>query len=153
VSDCCHGNSTDEPVDPGAAAQCPECGQRGLKVKPITLDSMLSLEDLQGVRREAVRFCSTLSCPLAYYGPENLRFTVEQVKVPIYQKDRSDEVPVCYCFEVSRGEAKRALAAHQGGELYDAVTARAKQEGCDCETMNPQGSCCFGNLRRLLEGS
>ncbi len=140
----------DEKTGQENQALCPQCGQKGLKVKGVTLQSMLSLDQVSGDSFAGYRFCKTENCDIAYFGPEKRSFTKEQVKVPIFQKDPSDEVEVCYCFALSRGEVKKSVARGEGMKLYHEIKRRKDTEGCDCEVMNPQGNCCFGNVKQLI---
>lgn len=37
-------------------------------------------------------------CPVVYFNEEGQTFSIKQVKVPVFQKEKGLDVPVCYCF-------------------------------------------------------
>jgi len=155
MSNCCSSKSdfTEESIKPEVPTLCPLCGQKGLKVKPLTLQSLLTVEEASDFAFEGFRFCRTQGCQVAYFGLDETLFTTEQVKVPIYQKDLNPEVYVCYCFKVSRGEVVASVGRGEGSQTYDQVKQKKDTSGWDCEAKNPQGNCCFGNLKDLIQSA
>lgn len=150
MSDCC---STD-PVDVSSSqtASCPNCNHKGLKIKTVTPKTLL-VETVKNeiLESEQYRFCKDESCEVVYFDEQGRQFGKDQVSLPIFQKDRSDSVPVCYCFGFSRGDVVESVHKGEGTRIYDEIKSRVNTEGCSCETLNPQGSCCFGNVKNLTK--
>lgn len=143
-------------MDPGARrgdpTSCPACGTRGRPVPPITLKSLLrpgALERLDP--RQQYLFCPAADCDVVYFGaaPQPL-YTVTDLKVPVFPKDRGDDVPVCYCFHWTRRRLRDDLRTHGRSTAPGAIQALVRREVCGCEVNNPQGSCCLGNVQRVV---
>jgi hypothetical protein len=130
--------------------QCSICGQVGSWVQGQTVKALLSIS-LRTVQTEDYLFCQTQSCPIVYFSPGGIQaFTVEQVREPIYQKqpDR-DETLICYCFRYTVGEVKAATPKARAA-IIDEINAGIQAGQCACDLRNPQGSCCLGNIHRLI---
>ncbi len=137
---CC-----DVPAAPadGGAAVCPSCGARGKAVALLTVKTLLRPAALRRLVPDAAfRFCPTPACDVVYHS-KTQRFSAEDLGVPVFQKSPGQEAPVCYCFGYTQGSvadgADRKAAILEIGRLV-------KEGLCSCETRNPQGSCCLGNV-------
>ncbi|MDE2291632.1 MAG: hypothetical protein KGL53_06075 [Elusimicrobia bacterium] len=130
------------------AAACPVCGRRGRVVGKETLDHQLAAS-VRARLAEAAHFCANPACAVVYFDGEAAILKGETLRA-VTQKDPGDDVPVCYCFGHTRGELRRELAA-TGRTGIPAEVKRKVEEGlCDCERMNPQGTCCLGNLAEAV---
>jgi hypothetical protein len=58
-------------------------------------------------------------------------------------------VLVCYCFRYRADTLQRSGSAERAAILAD-IVAGTQQGQCACQIRNPQGSCCLGNVRRLI---
>ena len=134
---------------------CPECGMKGRKVKPVTPQSLLS-EDARGRLDHAhgLRFCKNETCGVVYFGEQsNDRFATSDVSVPVFQKSTDPSRLVCYCFEYSVQSITDEVARTGNSATSDRIIQKCK-EGLDrCEEMNPQGSCCLGNVRQVVKAA
>jgi hypothetical protein len=145
MSACCATEGQPAVVSPGA---CPLCGNRGVRVDPITLKALLVPEALRRGIPPAPRFCATRECAIVYFdSAAGVTFFESDVSVPVYAKRAEDaDVPVCYCFGVSqrtiREEANREHARSVSQRIRDEVTAGH----CACEVRNPKGVCCLGDV-------
>lgn len=88
---------------------------------------------------------------MVYFASDGVQtFLIGDVRVRVYQKEPdSDDVPVCYCFGHTRGEIRAAVDA-LAVAIVDDINAGIRAGQCACDLRNPQGSCCLGNVRRLL---
>jgi len=75
-------------------------------------------------------------------------FSTEQVKVPVFQKDRGLNVPVCYCFGWSRSRIQQEIIKTGKSSAETNIRSHIQAGRCGCEVNNPQGSCCLGNVRQ-----
>ncbi len=98
--DCCT-SSNHEGV---AKKECPSCGTRGKNVQLITLKSLLKASALETIEPDnSYVFCSNSACSTVYFsGNHSQSFAEDDLKVPVYQKNPSMGVPVCYCFNWTR---------------------------------------------------
>ena len=134
-----------------AVNACPECGKSGKSVEGQTIKSLLSVS-LREVKEMQYLFCRTQSCPVVYFSPDGEQvFTVEEVRERVYQKEpEAQEVFVCYCFRHTVGELR--TASHEGRiTIVDNINTGINAGQCACDLRNPQGSCCLGNVNRLIK--
>src|SRR5690606_3948178 len=77
-------------------------------------------------------------------------FRTADVKVPVYQKDPGEDVPVCYCFGWTRRRIRDELAQTGKSTASATIAAHVKAGRCGCEVNNPQGACCLGNVQAVV---
>jgi hypothetical protein len=130
---------------------CPECGKSGKPVEGQTVKSLLSVS-LREIKELQYLFCRTQSCPVVYFSSDSEQvITVEEVREQVYQKEpEAAEVFVCYCFRHTIGELR--TAPHEGRlAIVENINAGINAEQCACDLRNPQGSCCLGNVNRMIK--
>jgi len=138
--DCCQVQ-----MSGAAPGRCPSCGQPGRTIEPITVKAVLRPESLARLCAPAHRFCPTPSCPVVYFG-EGEAFRLEDVAVPVFQKEPAGSRTVCYCFAVSEADLRREIAETGRSTAGRRITDHVQAGRCACEIKNPQGSCCLGNV-------
>ena len=139
---CC--STTPDPAGDAQTARCPRCGERGRRVKPITLSSLLKPEVVPA--GGLWRFCRTPQCPVVYFGDQEL-LLAEHLTVPVGCKEVRPARPICYCFGYSAADIE--AAARRPRTVFQIVSERCKRGEDRCEETNPQGACCLGNIRAL----
>ncbi len=132
---------------------CPSCGGLGKAVKPVTIESLVVHAARARVRRtDGFRFCAEPSCELAYFHPATgARIAKSEVRVRIGQKATEAPRPVCYCFEHTVEEIEAEVLATGISKVADDITQKCRLGLDHCEETNPQGSCCLGNVRRVMK--
>ena len=148
--DCC----TFEPNKAAAPSTlCPSCGRKGKLVKRITIESLVNEEARARVgHSEGFRFCPEPACDVAYFHPETgARFLRGDVRVRIGQKEESSPRPLCYCFNHTIEDIEADVAATGSSRIPDSIVAKCHIGLDRCEETNPQGSCCVGNVQRVLK--
>jgi len=133
-----------------ADAFCPQCDHNGKLVGGQTVKSQLAVS-LRLVENTPYYFCRTVSCQVVYFSADGKSvFTTNQVRERVYQKEStSDKVKVCYCFGHSAGELRAATPAAEK-LIIDEIKAGISAGQCACDLRNPQGTCCLGNVQRLV---
>jgi hypothetical protein len=128
-------------------AVCPTNGRAGRRVDTQTVKAILNLP-LDVLRNVEYRFCSDPNCPTVYYSIDGLQTFVESdLRERVYQKHPQDgEVFVCYCFQHTH---KETLA--DGKRVAAKIDQGVKNGQCACDIRNPQGSCCLGNVNKLVK--
>ncbi len=131
---------------------CPACQAQGKPVDSITLKAMLTLP-LTELRDVEYRFCRTPDCPTVYYSTDGRqRFSEEDLRERVHQKHPADDhVLVCYCFRHTPRSIKAEVAGTGHSTVVAAITAGIRAGQCACDIRNPQGSCCLGNVRAVVE--
>ncbi len=130
---------------------CPKCEKKGKLVEGQTIKSMLSVS-LREVRDTDYLFCRTETCPVVYFSSDGTQtFTQSQIRERVYQKEpTSKDVNVCYCFRHTVSEITHSSPENQNAIVAD-INTGIKAEQCACDLRNPQGSCCLGNVRRIIK--
>ncbi len=143
--------SDDCPTPPVIA--CPECRATGRKVGLVALDALLTEEAHSRLGDgECYRFCKTGSCDVAYFGEHSAAiFHLTDLRVPIFQKSSEPSRLVCYCFEYKVSDIEDEVRRTGGSTVPDVIGQKCKAGLDRCEEMNPQGSCCLGNVRQVVQ--
>ncbi|MCY9659461.1 copper chaperone Copz family protein [Paenibacillus chondroitinus] len=144
--DCCAPSSKVEPVK----TNCPSCGEKGRSVPLITLKSLLTAYSLETIEPDHTYvFCPNSSCNTVYFsGTHAQTFEEDALKVPVFQKNFSMNVPVCYCFDWTRERLAQAISDNQ--RPVDHIKSHVQSNRCGCEVNNPQGACCLGNVTAFV---
>ena len=146
------GSATCELQETPDVGRCPACRERGKAVDTATVKALLSVS-LTEIRPVAYFFCRTAACPTVYFaGTSDQRFTEESLRERVHQKHPDEEeVPVCYCFKHTPASIKAELVHTGRTSVIDDITAGIQAGKCACEIRNPQGSCCLGNVRAVVQ--
>lgn len=118
----------------------------------ITLKAMLNVS-LLALRDTPYLFCRTAECDVVYFSADGAQsFTKAQIRVPIHQKEPDDEtVPVCYCFRHNPASIRAEWLATGASTVIEEINSGIQAGQCACELRNPQGSCCLGNVSRVVK--
>ena len=132
---------------------CPRCGTAGRSVQAVTLSSLLTPSAREGADDVAgYRFCATPSCEVAWFRTDDGHvFEKHDVRVRIGLKETASPRPACYCFGHDVESIEREIRETGGSTVVASVTARCRAGEDRCRETNPQGSCCLGNLRRIVK--
>jgi len=149
LADCC--NSVTLPGQDRGDTRCPRCGNPGKKVPLITLKSLLLPEALARLEPgRTYHLCLNSGCRVAYFDGEGTVFTTSELKVPVWQKTSDMECPVCYCFGWTPARIKKEIEETGASTAVASITEHIRAGRCGCEVNNPQGSCCLGNVNRVV---
>jgi CopZ-like zinc binding protein len=138
--------------DPTHAA-CPECGLPGKSVSARTLESLLKPGAAARIDASAdYQFCRTPGCSIVYFNDgQPSSFLANEVRVRVGQKEPGPPTPVCYCFDFTEEQVTAEVERDGDSTIPTQITARIQAGECACETRNPQGSCCLGNVRAVVK--
>jgi hypothetical protein len=126
------------------------CAVLGKAVSVATVRALLHTS-LRAVTHAAYHFCTTPDCLIVYFSCDGSQyFTTDQLRELVFQKASADPAAlVCYCFRYTRKAIQHANASTRAQIVAD-ITAGVHAGQCACDIRNPQGSCCLGNVRRLV---
>ena len=130
--------------------RCPVSGNPGKAVQIQTVKALLKVS-LRSLRETEHLFCANKDCPVVYFTADGTQtFRVDDLREKVFQKEPDNlEVLVCYCFQHTLGKI-RAATADQRQAILEDITAGIKAEQCVCDLRNPQGSCCLGNVSKII---
>ncbi len=159
VEDCCAvpaagqgERPAEEPAPQPKVTHCPECGARGRIVDTQTVKALLAVS-LRTIRDVGYRFCATETCPVVYFSQDGeQRFTEADLRERVHQKHPlAPDVFVCYCFRHTPGSIRMELERTGATTVLEDVKAGVQAGQCACEIRNPQGSCCLGNVSKVVK--
>ncbi|MBI3319994.1 MAG: copper chaperone Copz family protein [Candidatus Omnitrophica bacterium] len=149
VESCCELH----PPRACPSTPCPECGAQGKTVPRLTLGALLRPEHRPQIpAQDAFCFCRTPTCEAVYFVPGRVVFRKSELSVRVGLKEPNDPTaPACYCFGWTPEKIREELAATGSSTVIDQIKAQVKAGNCYCEVTNPQGSCCLGNVAKVVQ--
>ena len=145
MSDCCIKQNTERP-GPGSHP-CPVNGRPGSRVSLQTILHHVNDPWCLTIKEQPYYFCGDPQCEVVYYGDDNSVFTQERLRTTVGVKQNSDESIICYCFGLTRSEARNNANA------VDFVKENTRLKNCACEIRNPAGKCCLKDIQKLHESA
>lgn len=139
-TDCCGASAK------ATSAPCPSCGAPGASVPNATVEGLCT--DATPLPEDRWRACGSAACPVVWYGEATgTALDTRACRVRVTAKETAADRPVCYCFAFS---AEVVIARAGSSEPVSVVVREACRRGEDrCETTNPRGACCLGEIRRI----
>ena len=136
----------------GGAILCPRCGQEGRTVSSVTIESLVSpVTRSRLCSLDGFCFCATPACTVAYFhSTSGELISCPDVVVPIFQKSIDPERLVCYCFQHTVAAIQREVRDTGTSRIATDIKANCAQALGDCERTNPEGTCCLGNIQRVI---
>ena len=134
------------------ARLCPSCGEKGRRVSVLTLTSHLNDEAKTRLdSADGFSFCKAGDCDVSYFGSET--FSTSDVRFSIFQKSGDPKRLVCYCFGHSVEEIEQEVSESGTSSVPSSIRESCKKGLDSCEKNNPQGSCCLGNVSRVVKSA
>jgi len=120
---------------------CPKCGQPAISVDFKTVEyNLIDSSKLTIESNLKWSICNNPNCDCSYFSKRQIFKTTDLIK-PLFFKDSNDNVPICYCSDLTRGEIKNAVK--QGMRTIDDVQKYTQKNITGfCEERNPLGKCC-----------
>lgn len=143
---CCNLGNNNKLV-----AQCRGCNQMGIPAKRITLEHLIKEDKLSLIQDAQYFFCPTPNCNIVYFSGNGGIFYKTDLKVRVGIKETEEPIPVCYCF----GYAKKLIQDDIAQNGYSTIEAKIKKaiklKECKCEITNPKGTCCLGDVAKIVK--
>lgn len=132
--------------------RCPQCKQMGNPVDRITVGALVKPERRSDIPAgDKFNFCKTSTCDVVYFLPERVLFRKGDLSIRVGLKEPNDPtIPVCYCFGWTPQKIKEEIEATGKTRAVKEIKTQVKAGNCYCEVTNPQGSCCLGNVAKLV---
>ncbi len=139
-------------IETVSSSKCPECGNKGKKVEEVTLQHLLTDENIPLIQDAQYYFCQTPRCEVVYFSNDACqRFQKSDIRVRVGVKETEDPIPVCYCFNFTEKMISDEIALHQKMAIPKRIRAEVTAGNCECEIKNPKGSCCLGDVSRVVK--
>jgi hypothetical protein len=146
-------SEADEPVtdnrDKSEAQRCTHCKSQSRPVSRKTVLVMLKPELLEQAMTGRYSFCSARDCPVVYFEERDRhRFTIDDLRVTVGVKASADPIPLCYCFGFDESHVRDEISKTGTTTIPNRISALIRQGLCACESRNPGGACCLGEVNR-----
>lgn len=153
VEACCDQDCCSSSVSDGSRkiGPCPACGQEGVIVVKSAVQNLVFKECLAELGSSNYFLCTQPDCQVVYYQPDigNVIYR-DALRVKVWLKDEGEDVPLCYCHNVTRAKIKAAW--QNGVKTYaDVIKMTGAQGRCDCQYENPSGSCCSKAIKQYID--
>jgi len=140
MSDCC--TSTQATQQGPKRHTCPQNGKDYLDVPFATVLHHIKTPWRFDLKDQSYYFCDDPNCDVVYFGLNNTTIKKSLLRTQIGIKETSDSALICYCFDISKAEAK------SNKQAKDFVIEQTKNSICSCSTSNPSGRCCLKDFPR-----
>jgi hypothetical protein len=112
----------------------------------------LKSDRLDQVGEKDYRFCADSLCPVVYFSDEcDTSFVKEDLRVRVGLKEHLDPIPLCYCFGFDEKDVREEFTENGFSQIPQRIAGLIKQAMCACETRNPSGACCLGEVNEVIK--
>jgi hypothetical protein len=125
---------------------CPKCGAAGVDALGSAVASHVPAEARRALAATAY-FCSTPTCPVAYFDAFEAQVPASALTHPIHPKD--PHAPLCACFGLTREDVAADVAEGTPRRIRE-LLARSKSPEARCETASPTGRSCLPEVQRYF---
>lgn len=144
MSDCCVLNK--EVKQHPKRHVCPENGRHFLEVPYSTVLQQIKNPWKLLPKEQVYYFCDDPNCDVVYFGIDDSKILKHQLRIKVGIKESSEDALVCYCFGVSKSEAK----TNEQAKAF--VVEQTQHSLCSCTTRNPSGRCCLKDFPNNKKG-
>jgi hypothetical protein len=140
MSNCCEVPASQ------VATTCPLSGTKGKPVELQTVKALLTERALRRVSLTSHRFCPDPDCEVVYFDDAGGRYTTEDVRVPVWQKEPFGARTICYCFGETEADMRAEIERLGRSDAVGRIRRHIEAGRCACEVRNPRGACCLGDV-------
>lgn len=142
MTECC---SSQKETRPSAKRYvCPVNGKQYLEVPYRTMLHHVKNPWELSLKEQRYYFCDDPHCDVVYFGQDDACIVKSMLRTKVGVKEPEDSALTCYCFGVSRAEAK----SNQQARKF--VVEATKKATCSCEVSNPSGRCCLKDFPKQM---
>ena len=155
---CCSTEpATDERESTDIVAEIPDqrcrtCEGQSHPVSRKTVLLMLKPELIEQAMAGMYSFCSASRCPVVYFEERGSQvFTNDDLRVSVGVKASEDPIALCYCFGFDESHIRDEIGRTGNTTIPERITRLIREGFCACETRNPSGACCLGEVNRAAK--
>ncbi len=130
---------------------CPTSQKPGKRVRPPTVVSLVNEDRVAEVDGRDWFFCALKDCEVVYFAEDGTTIPKSDLKVRVGLKEKDAPHTVCYCFGHTVESIREEVVRTGRSTVVDSITSRVKAGECACETTNPKGTCCLGDVGRVVK--
>ena len=136
MSSCCASTNTQKKH------KCPVNGVEYKEVSTKTLMHHIQKPWSLDSTEQIYYFCEDPECDVVYFGQDNSVIKKNELRTTVGIKEKSDNSPLCYCFDVTKNDAIG------NSEIKKFVIEKTKKKVCACDIRNPSGKCCLRDFSK-----
>ncbi len=143
-SDTCINEISDQP--------CTNCKGQSRPISRKTVLLMLKPHLLERAMTGTYSFCSARECPVIYFDEQGVHtFTTNDLRVRVGVKATEDPIPLCYCFGFNESHIRDEISRTGNTTIPGRISRLIRKGLCACESRNPAGMCCLGQVNRAVK--
>lgn len=131
-------------------AQAPTCPVINVPTKAVSPMTVRQHALLPQLPETVLGFCDSPGCDVVYVGADGTLIRKAQLRTRVGVKETDDPIPVCYCFNFTARQVAEDVMANGHSTIRSYIEEQVRAGRCRCETTNPAGRCCLGNLSRVV---
>lgn len=133
-------------------SKCSQCAGASRYVTKRTMLLMLKPELFERISDGQYYFCSNFDCGIVYF-PEHQGtcFFTNDLRVRVGTKEKQDPKPLCYCFGFDESDFRDEINRTGKTVTLGRIAELLKAGMCACETRNPSGACCLGDITKTVK--
>jgi DNA gyrase/topoisomerase IV subunit B len=98
--------------------------------------------------------CMDGKCDTSYFNRKgDLLLRAEDIKVPLWYKDKENKKTACYCNNISFEQVREQVTKNGKTIWRDIVSAYRKKPICKCDLLNPTGGCCTDTFYAVINAA
>jgi hypothetical protein len=133
------------------SAFCPVAGKAGKPVPLVTPRNLVLPEHAANVEGREWFFCDQPDCDIVYFTRDGRTLDKNALKVRVGLKDKEAPRPVCYCFGHTVESIVEEIVRTGRSTVPPSIKKRVEANECSCEVLNPKGTCCLGDVNRVVK--
>lgn len=131
---------------------CTNCKRQSRPVSQKTVLLMLKSHLLEEALTGTYSFCAARDCPVVYFEEQGIQsFTIDDLRVPVGVKATEDPIPLCYCFGFDESHIRDEISQTGKTTIPEGISRLIREGLCACESRNPAGVCCLGEVNRAAK--
>jgi len=133
-----------------ASGLCPVAGRAGRRVPSITVRGLVRNPATSDGAEVGWFYCDLADCDVVYFEPGGRVIRKEELTVRVGAKEKEPPRTLCYCFGHTVEEIREEIERTGRCTVAASIRGRIRAGECRCELVNPSGSCCLGEVERVV---
>lgn len=131
--------------------KCPICGKNGLKVIHDAVLNIVKEPKYIDLNKQ-IYICQNKKCEVTYFQEENPKYyTKEELKVPIWFKEKYQKYLVCYCYNIYIDDIVKIISEEKEKLSIDDIKHHFTKVHDDCKICHPLGTPCDKVFENAIE--
>ncbi len=133
-------------------AKCSNCKGASRFVTKKTMLLMLKADLFEQISEGQYYYCANFDCDIVYFSEsQGTCFYTNDLRVRVGTKEKQDPKPLCYCFGFDESDFRDEIDQTGQTKILGQITQLLKAGMCACETRNPSGACCLGDITKTVK--